>query len=45
MPVLVSNQPSNTNHEEQTYEQEESSSFNGTNSQTTSKSQNEPVVK
>jgi hypothetical protein len=39
MPVLVNNQTSNTNNEEQIYEQEESPSFNGTNSQT------EPVVK
>ncbi len=39
MPVLVTNQTSTTNNEEQTYEQEESPSFNGTNSQT------EPVVK
>jgi hypothetical protein len=41
MPVLVSNQTSNTNTDEVTYEQEESSSsFNGNNSQTN----NEPVV-
>ena len=45
MPVLVSNQTSNTNNEEQVYEQEESSSPNGVNSQTASNSQNEPVVK
>jgi AP-1 complex subunit gamma-1 len=41
MPVLVSNQTSNTNTDEVTYEQEESSSsFNGNNSQTN----NEPVA-
>ncbi|CAF1202681.1 unnamed protein product [Rotaria sp. Silwood1] len=43
MPVLVSNQTSTTNNEEQTYEQEESS-MNGTNFQTTSDIKNEPVV-
>jgi len=40
MPVLVSNQTSNTNTEEVTYEQEESPSYNGNNSQ----ANNEPVV-
>jgi hypothetical protein len=40
MPVLVSNQTTNTNNEEQKYEQEESPSFNGT----TNNTQNEPVV-
>jgi len=44
MPVLVSNQTSNTNNGEQTYEQEDSSSLNGLNSQTSSHTQNEPVV-
>jgi hypothetical protein len=38
MPVLVSNQTSNTNNEEQIYEQEESSPINGATTQ------NEPVV-
>jgi hypothetical protein len=40
MPVLVSNQTSNSNTEEVAYEQEETSSFNGNNSQTN----NEPVA-
>jgi len=35
MPILVSNQTTNTNNEEHNYEQEESSSINGTS---------EPVV-
>jgi hypothetical protein len=35
MPILVSNQTTNTNNEEHNYEQEESSSVNGTS---------EPVV-
>ncbi len=41
MPVLVTNQTSTTNNEEQTYEQEESPSFNGNNTSL----QTEPVVK
>ncbi|CAF4086475.1 unnamed protein product, partial [Rotaria sordida] len=43
MPVLMNNQPSTTNNEEQTYEQEDSSSITGINSHITSDIKNEPV--
>lgn len=45
MPLLLNNQASGANNDEQAFEQDESSSLNGNLSQNISETKNEPVVR